>query len=91
MAINSVNSASSAVQQQQQQLQVSANQAQFRTAEGSRLEGEASRPLPAQTTARQPEPVQRTQQPEQVERPEPPKPVTNAQGQKTGTIINTTA
>ena len=83
MAINSVSSASSAVQQQQQQqLQVAANQAQFRTVEGSRPDGDANRTPPAQTTARQPEPVQRMQQPEQIERPEPPKPVMNAQGQK---------
>jgi hypothetical protein len=91
MAINSVSSANSAVQQQQQQLQVAANQAQYRPTDGPRAEGEANRTPEAQVTSRQQEPVQRTAQPEQVERPEPPKPVTNAQGQKTGTIINTTA
>ncbi len=90
MAINVVSSASSAVQQQQQ-LQIATNQAQYRTAEGPRAEGDASRAPGVQAAPRQPQPAQQTQQPEQVERPEPPKPVTNAQGQKTGTIINTTA
>lgn len=89
MAINVVSSASSAVQQQQ--LQAVANQAQYRTAEGPRAEGDANRAPEAQAAPMQPQPVQQTKQPEQVERPEPPKPVTNAQGQKTGTIINTTA
>lgn len=49
-------------------------------------------PSAAQTSsAPRAEGQERNQRPEGAERPEPPKPVVNAQGQKTGTIINTTA
>lgn len=38
-----------------------------------------------------PQEARSAENPERPQRPEPPKPVVNAQGQKTGTIINTTA
>ncbi|MDO9602198.1 MAG: hypothetical protein Q8J72_09275 [Rhodocyclaceae bacterium] len=91
MAINLVSSATNSTQQQQQ---VAANQAQFRMTEGPRGGDEANRPPAAQSAAKPAEPAQRAAQPERVEppkQPEPPKPVVNAQGQKTGTIINTSA
>lgn len=92
MAINFVGSATNTTQQQQQQ--VAANQEQFRMTEGLRAGGEANRSPAAQSAAKQAESAQRAAQPERVEppkQPEPPKPVVNAQGQKTGTIINTSA
>jgi hypothetical protein len=90
MAINLVSSATNSTQQQQ----VAANQAQFRMTEGPRGGDEANRPPAAQSAAKPAEPAQRAAQPERVEppkQPDPPKPVVNAQGQKTGTIINTSA
>ncbi|MDP1606796.1 MAG: hypothetical protein Q8L93_09180 [Rhodocyclaceae bacterium] len=94
MAINFVSSTTNTAQQQQQQQQVAANQAQFRMTEGPRAGDEANRPPAAQSPTKQAEPAQRAAQPERVEppeQPESPKPVVNAQGQKTGTIINTSA
>ncbi|MEW6164886.1 MAG: hypothetical protein AB1642_07470 [Pseudomonadota bacterium] len=90
MAINAIGSASSAVQQQ---LPVQARQ------EPPRQPEPASQPTeqPRETNviesreAQKPPPPPETRQAENSERPEPPKPVVNAQGQKTGTIINTTA
>lgn len=90
MAINLVSSATNSTQQQQ----VAANQAQFRMTEGPRGGDEANRPPAAQSAAKPAEPAQRAAQSERVEppkQPDPPKPVVNAQGQKTGTIINTSA
>lgn len=90
MAINLVSSAINTTQQQQ----VAANQAQFRMTEGPRGGDETNRPPAAQSAAKPAEPTQRAAQPEPAEPPkqsEPPKPVVNAQGQKTGTIINTSA
>jgi len=92
MAINFVSSATNTAQQQQQQ--VAANQARFRMTEGPRAGDEANRSPAAQSPTKQTEPVQRAAEPERAEPPrlpEPPKPVVNAQGQKTGTIINTSA
>lgn len=84
MAINAVASSASALQQQvaserQPEVQSSerASQATSKRAEGA-SEAENVRP-------------ERPERPERAERPEAPKPVVNAQGQKTGTIINTTA
>jgi hypothetical protein len=52
-------------------------------------------PTPARTRETQPPPpppeARSAENPERAARPEAPKPVINAQGQKTGTIINTTA
>lgn len=85
MAVNSVSAPSSALQQQA----AAERQAQFQAAERPQRQ-EASRG----SEAPPPENRQRTREaerPEQAQRPEPPRPVVNAQGQKTGTIINTSA
>jgi hypothetical protein len=85
MAITSVSAATSGLPQQQ----VASRQPQ---------ESQEARPAPA--AARPPEQPQRAERSEPAERPErneearsveAPKPVVNAQGQKTGSIINTTA
>jgi hypothetical protein len=80
MAINSVSSSSAA----EQQMQVARAQ----------MEAKAAR-TDENAKSREIEPPQRMEAPERTERTpenrEEPKPVVNAQGQKTGTIINTTA
>lgn len=85
MAITSVSAATSGLPQQQ----VAARQPQ---------ESQEARPAPV--AARQPEQPQRAERSEAAPRPErneearpaeAPQPVVNAQGQKTGSIINTTA
>jgi hypothetical protein len=80
MAISSVSAASGAVQQQQKV--AVAKEPQQAPAERPRESGEA-------TVASAPQPP--VQQVAQPQRAEAPKPVVNAQGQKTGTIINTAA
>jgi hypothetical protein len=80
MAINSVSSSSAA----EQQMQAARAQMDARVA---RAEENAK--------SREPAVQQRMEGPERTERTpesrEEPRPVVNAQGQKTGTIINTTA
>jgi hypothetical protein len=92
MAIDSVSLAANAVQQQvpARQLQPQPQpQASPPPPERSR-EGEGGTVLrESQPTAVQAAAQQTSTQ--QAERPEQPKPVVNAQGQKTGTIINTSA
>lgn len=87
MEINSVGLTNGAVQQQLE----TPRQPRQEIAERPRENTDASRSSEAQTAASQQAPVRRAERPVQAERPEQPKPVVNAQGQKTGTIINTTA
>ncbi len=100
MAIDSVGSAAGMVQQQLAARQVQAqaqSQPQASPPQLERPRGEdnapvarESQPVQAPATPQQ-APVQQAQRSEPPEPPEPPKPVVNAQGQKTGTIINTSA
>lgn len=85
MAINSVSSATSAVQQQKP---VMAKEPQQPPVERPREKSEAMAASAPQPPAQQSAPPQRAERPERAEQP---KPVVNAQGQKTGTIISTTA
>lgn len=80
MAINSVSSASAA----DQQMQLARAQLEAKTARVD--ENAKSRETQAPQRAEMPERTER-----QPENREEPRPVVNAQGQKTGTIINTTA
>lgn len=91
MAIDSVGSAASAVQQQVPARQVQP-QASPPPPERSREEGGEVVSRESQPTTVQAAPQQASvQQAERPEQPEQLKPVVNAQGQKTGTIINTSA
>lgn len=81
MAMSSVSSVSNAVPQQQ----VQPSQRQSDREQVQRSADEA-------TKTREAPPPQRVEQVERTpENNESPRPVVNAQGQKTGTIINTTA
>jgi hypothetical protein len=51
---------------------------------------ESQQPTQVQAASNQ-NPPQRAERPEQAQQPQAPQPVVNAQGQKTGSIINTTA
>lgn len=84
MEINSLGSTNGALPQQQ----VTARQPQQEIAERPRENSDAARASAAQAAANQQAAAQRSAP---AERPEQPRPVVNAQGQKTGTIINTTA
>jgi hypothetical protein len=93
-----VSSAGLAAVSQQQQYPVARPSQESRPAR--EREGAAQQPQakPTQNEAsqrtertEQSEQSQRSVQAEQAKRQEQPKPVVNAQGQKTGTIINTTA
>lgn len=90
-----VSSASSAVASQQQQYPVARPSQESRPARESGGVAQQPQARPAQNEAPQAtersEQAQRVVQAEQAQRQEQPKPVVNAQGQKTGTIINTTA
>jgi len=78
MAINSVSTATSGIMQQQI---------------AARPSRDSQEPRPAQAAKRSPaQRPENTMRRDQAARPaEAPKPVINAQGQKTGSIINTTA
>ncbi len=91
MEVNAVNIATSVVQQQ-----TYAGRSPTQSVERSGQNDEAvksSRAREAQVVSRveQAQAQQQAQQAQRQELSEPPKPVVNAQGQKTGTIINTTA
>lgn len=95
MAINAVSSAASNALQQQP---AAARQAEFKTAERPRESDAANkvRDTQAQVQTQQTKQVQARQQVQEaqraeVQRSEQPKPVVNAQGQRTGTILSTTA
>lgn len=92
MAVSSVGASSGAVQQQQLQFSA-ARVSQQQQAPQPRESSDSEYAARAQETQPAPRPAEQTrsQTAERVERQEPPKPVVNAQGQKTGTIINTTA
>lgn len=89
MAVNAIGTAASALQQQM----VSERQAQYQPAEKSQPRDDA--PQARETQQSKPTPVAdrdtRDSDAERTERSRQSKPVVNAQGQKTGTIINTTA
>lgn len=87
MATNSVSSATSAAQQLQ-----SIKQQARQTPNSEGLE-RALKPREAEASGRpeRNEQVERDQQAQQQQRSEQSRPVVNVQGQKTGTIINTTA
>lgn len=90
MAINAVGSPVTALQQQV----VAERQPEARAAEQPQQSTDTAARAREANEARnveRTESAQRQERPEQAERPEPPRPVVNAQGQKTGTIINTTA
>jgi hypothetical protein len=88
MEISSVSTGGSAVQQQ---LQFSAAKAVQEQAPPQRESSVNVRAQETQTQARPSEQPERQQAATRDERQEAPRPVVNAQGQKTGTIINTTA
>ena len=88
MAINGVNTSASTLQQQV----ASERQAQFQPVERPQRQqvndsGQTDEARQAQAQRRAAE----VQAQDRSQRVEQPKPVVNAQGQKTGTIINTTA
>lgn len=86
MEINAVNSATSAMQQSPVQARQGVSQPSERPSESNVAQSrESQRPPPPPPEARS------ADNPERPQRPEQPKPVVNAQGQKTGTIISTTA
>lgn len=90
MAISAVNAGSNAIQQQQ--LQFSAmKDAPQQEAPRTRENSENANAREAQAAVRSSPPPDRQQDATRVQRQEASKPVVNAQGQKTGTIINTTA
>lgn len=80
MEMSSVNAATSGVQQQ-------SVPSQPQEAQRSR---EKQEPMQVQAPSNQ-NPPQRAERSEQAQKPQAPQPVVNAQGQKTGSIINTTA
>lgn len=92
MAINAVGSPVTALQQQV----AAERQPEARAPEQPRQNTDTAARAREANEARdveraQSQSAQRQSRPEQAERPEPPRPVVNAQGQKTGTIISTTA
>jgi hypothetical protein len=87
MAISSVGAAGAALQQQL----VTAKTPQQEYPEPTRAREEAPPPSEAQVTTVENVQAQAPVRVEQPERTEQPKTYVNAQGQKTGTIINVTA
>lgn len=89
MATSSVTSATNVAQQ----LQPNRQQTQARETPNTQTAENTSRPREAEASKRpeRSEQAQRDQQAQQQQRSEQSKPVVNVQGQKTGTIINTTA
>lgn len=92
MAVNGVGSSASAMQQQI----ASERQSQFQPSQPSekpqpRASAAATRDTQQAQSQSRPERNERSSESQRPERDAPPKPVVNAQGQKTGTIINTTA
>jgi hypothetical protein len=90
MAISSVGAAGTTLQQQL----VTAKTPQLEYPEQTRAQDEASRPSEPQATNVETVQARAAQAPERAEQPErteQPKTYVNAQGQKTGTIINVTA
>lgn len=85
MAINAVTSSMGALQQQV----AAERQPDMQTDNRPRQDAVAR--ARAANESQNAAPPERPERPERAERPETPKPVVNAQGQKTGTIINTTA
>lgn len=88
MEVNTVNTASSFAQQQ-----AYAGRSPTQSVEKPDRNDESNKVAQAREAqaSRETERAQAQQQSEQTRQAEPPKPVVNAQGQKTGTIINTTA
>lgn len=87
MAISSVGAAGAALQQQL----VTAKTPQQEYPEPTRAREEAPPPSEAQATTVENVQAQAPERVEQPERTEQPKTYVNAEGQKTGTIINVTA
>jgi hypothetical protein len=85
MEVNTVNTASSLVQQQ-----TYAGKPATQSVERSSQSEDTSKAAQARE-AQAAQQAQAQQQAQQTRQTEAPKPVVNAQGQKTGTIINTTA
>lgn len=83
MEISSVGSSASVTQQFTAIKQAQEEQPAVRPQENVETQARRSQSPPAS--------AERSASPEMAERQEAPKPVVNAQGQKTGTIINTTA
>lgn len=83
MEISSVGSSASVTQQFAAVKQSQEGQPAARPQENAEAQARQSQSSPAF--------AERSAPPEGAERQEAPKPVVNAQGQKTGTIINTTA
>ena len=88
MAISTVSSAASAVQQQM--IPNKREQEPVKQSESSRTQSSSQAERPRQAERAQ-ERANQQERVNQQQSAQPPKPVVNAQGQKTGTIINTTA
>jgi hypothetical protein len=82
-----VSSASAATSGFQQQIATR----EIQESERPRASDEAARASARQADARPPQETAQPERNEQARQTEPPRPVVNAQGQKTGSIINTTA
>lgn len=92
MAIESVSSATNAISQQQQFANTRQPEAAERPRDSENAErARASTQTAARRTAAADQQAQGVEREAQAKRQEQAKPVVNAQGQKTGTIINTTA
>lgn len=83
-------SAAGSVAGMMQQMPVQARQEPTATTGRPSEDAVAQSPEP-QRLSPPPQEARSAENPERAQRPEQPKPVVNAQGQKTGTIINTTA
>jgi hypothetical protein len=83
MEIGAVSSSASTMQQMPVQARQEVPQPSERPRENSVAESQPQKPPPPEARS--------AENPERPQRPEQPKPVVNAQGQKTGTIISTTA
>ncbi len=90
-----VSSATASAVSQQQQYPVARSSQESRPVREREGAAQQTQARPAQNEAPQRaernERAQRVAQAEQTQRQDQPKPVVNAQGQKTGTIVNTTA
>jgi len=94
MAMSAVSSVTTSAIQQQQP--AAARQPEFKPAERPRESDDASKVRATQTKTQQTQQAQAQQQVQEAQRteaqrPAQPKPVVNAQGQKMGGIINTSA
>jgi hypothetical protein len=91
MDVASVGLSSGAAQQQPAAVRPQPKHQEFESSERLRDDASATREARAERPSAQAQLPERDQRSDSAERSEPPRPVVNDRGQKTGTIINTTA